>query len=56
MLVGIGPLHYSSSYVAFEPPGDRLKPDLKFIAENMNWQCPPLPFSHRDEKKLFNEF
>ena len=54
--VGIGPLHYSSDYVASGAPNDKLKSDLCFIAKMMNIECPPLPISHPHEKKLFNDF
>ena len=54
--VGIGPLHYSSDYVASGAPNDKLKSDLCFIAKMMNIECPPLPMSHPHEKKLFNDF
>lgn len=54
--VGVGPSHYSSDYVVTGPPDDRLKPDLRFIAEKMNLQCPPLPIAHKHEKKVFNDF
>lgn len=54
--VGIGPLHYSSDFVAKGTPSDELKSDLRFIAEKMNVICPPLPIAHRDEKRIFNDF
>ena len=54
--VGIGPLHYSSNYIESGMPNDRLSPDIKFIAEQMNLKCPPLPIAHPHEKKIFSDY
>lgn len=54
--VGIGPLCYDPDYVDTGECHQNLRGDMRFLAEKMNLVLPPLPLSHRDEHKIFNDY
>jgi hypothetical protein len=51
--VGIGPLSYSSDYVKIAEPLPNLKNDIRFIADRIKLECPPLHIASREEIKLY---
>ena len=54
--VGIGPVSLDEQFVKKGPPMSCLKSDIKFIAEQMGVNCPPLPVAGRTETKIFHQF
>ena len=55
--VGIGELNYSDLYVTKGEPDERIKNrDILFMAKKMKLAMSPLPISHRNEIKIFNNF
>jgi hypothetical protein len=54
--VGIGPMHLDPLYVRLcGPPLPGMSPDADFMAQRMCLECPPLPFSTKDEFQKFNQ-
>ena len=57
MSVGIGESNYPLSFVEKGEPDERIRiRDIKFMAEKMNLKMPPLPISHWEEIRIFNDF
>ena len=57
--VGIGPLSvegYKKFVEADKDPHESLKGDLRFLAQRMHVECPPLPVQSQAEFRIYNDF
>ena len=55
--IGIGELKYSEQFVEKGEVDERIRVrDIRFMAEKMKLRMPPLPISHWEEIKIFNDF
>lgn len=54
--VGIGPLNYSQEYVANGEPMEHMTGDMRFIAQRMKVQCPPLEPAGKEELAIINRY
>lgn len=55
--IGIGPVSLNPDFVKMGEPMAHLKGDLRFMAERMKLNCPPLPIGgRREEIRMFSTF